>query len=181
MRPSMSGKLTALLLIACLAVAATVLPLAAHLPHWIEFELVLGIWWVVWWIILGWVLFHRIEVEDDAEMPGGGWATRHLGELYPAADGVGCLSSLACGEIGLVIWVGLLLLLGLWLIVELLIPGIAFLLYLAVRAMLRQAARWHERCEGNPGASMFWAAAWSTVYLSPIGLVIWGVQWITRP
>lgn len=176
MRPSVSGKLTALLLIVCLAVAAVVLPLAAHLPRWIEFELVLGVWWVVWWIVLGWILFHRMEVDDDANLPGFGWAAKHLSALYPTTDGVGCLSAIACGELGLVIWTLLLLGLGVWLVVEFLIPALAFGMYLLVRAMLRQATRWHERCEGHPGLSMFWAAVWTTVYLAPIGLAVWGLQ-----
>jgi hypothetical protein len=183
MRPSISGKLTALLLVACLAVAAIVLPLAAHMPRWIEFELVLGVWWVVWWIVLGWVLFHRMEVEDDAEMPRGGWLRDHIGDsaLNGCGDYGGCSDAEGCGTAiaGLIAIVAVAL--AVLFVIELLIPAIAFLLYLTVRAMLRQAARWHERCEGNPGASMFWAAVWSTVYLAPIGLVIWGVQLITRP
>lgn len=178
MRPSVSGKLTALLLIVCLAVAAVVLPLAAHLPRWIEFELVLGVWWVVWWIVLGWILFHRMEVDDDAEMPQTGWLRDRFGGqgLDGCTDVAGCADLDGCGSAIAGVIAVLVLVIGVLFLIELVIPALAFGMYLLVRAMLRQATRWHERCEGHPGLSMFWAAVWTTVYLAPIGLAVWGLQ-----
>ncbi len=177
-RPQLSGNLIGIVVGACFLASGLALPIAAHLPHWIEFELVLGIWWVVWWIILCFVLFHRVDVKDDAHVPQADrlrtWPFLAFGEgLVEAA---GCAFSEGCLVVlGIALAFGLVVA-GVLFFVELLLPGLAFLLCLAVRGMLIQASRRHAQCEGNSALSALWAMIWATAYTAPIGLIIWGIQ-----
>ena len=180
LRPRISGKWTALTLVACFAVSAVLIPVAAHLPHWIEFELVLLVWWTAWLVVLSWMLLHAHVVELDAEPPHKG-----LGNL---GDGDGCLPSLALdgcifagafepfGCLALIV----VLLVGVYFFVEFLLPGIAFLLYLAIRAMLGRVTDDRRNCEDKPGLAFIWGAIWATAYTAPIALIVWGVHALSR-
>ena len=64
-RTRISGKWSALSLALCFIVSAVLVPVAAHLPHWLDFELVLGAWRCVWVIALSWILVNGHFVEDD--------------------------------------------------------------------------------------------------------------------
>src|SRR5579871_6372683 len=60
-----SGQVAALWLVICLLLTAVLIPMALKLPHWIEFEIVLGIWWIVWFSVLSWFLYQGFQVTDD--------------------------------------------------------------------------------------------------------------------
>ena len=59
-----SGTITALWLVACLVLTAVLIPAVLRLPRWVEFEIVLGVWWVVWFAALTWFLFRGLRVTD---------------------------------------------------------------------------------------------------------------------
>ena len=46
--PRLSGKASAAWLIVCFGLTALLIPMVLRLPRWVEFELVLALWWAVW-------------------------------------------------------------------------------------------------------------------------------------
>ena len=44
---NVSGLITAAIMAASFILSAILIPVAAHLPTWIEFEIVLGVWWAI--------------------------------------------------------------------------------------------------------------------------------------
>ena len=78
-----------------------------------------------------------------------------------------------CGE-AIVVLVGLVVLVvSLWLLVEIVIPVLAFAAYALLRGMLAAAARFGDRCQGRLGAALAWAAAFATVYVAPLAGGVW--------
>jgi hypothetical protein len=184
-RLRLSGKWSAALIVVCLATAAVLIPVAAHLQPWIEFELVLGAWWVVWAIALSWVLVHAHVVEHDVSAPTSkGLRSDSLGAEGPGclADVADCLGGGGCIEALGWLAIGALVLVGLVFVVEVLIPGIAFLLYLAVRGMLARVTNHHRNCEDKPLLAAMWGSLWATAYTAPIALIVWAVHaWSRKP
>lgn len=184
-RPKLSGKWSALLLFVGFIVAAVAIPVAAHLPKWIEFEIVAGVWWLVWTLVLAYLLFNAHEVEDDVEKPTprkllsqpgeadkDGCGSMLVGEAL--MDGGCCLASI--GEAGAIIALVIVIVVGIWFAFEFLIPGLAFLLYLAIRGMLARALNPTRSCEGNAPLALLWGMIWATAYTAPIALIIWGIK-----
>src|SRR5690242_14129916 len=63
-----SGKASAAWLVICFGLTAVLIPMALHLPRWVEFEIVLGAWWAVWLAVLTWLLFTGKRVTDDHQL-----------------------------------------------------------------------------------------------------------------
>src|SRR5438105_434782 len=63
--PRLSGKATAACLVAFFLATALLIPTVLRLPPWINFEIVLGIWWLTWWIVLAVLLYRSQRVSDD--------------------------------------------------------------------------------------------------------------------
>ncbi len=62
---------------------------------------------------------------------------------------------------------------GAWVLIELAIPGVAFVTYFLVRGMIARVVNDRHRCEENWGRSLRWAAIWATLYMLPlVGLVL---------
>jgi hypothetical protein len=184
-RPKLSGKWSALLLFFCLAVVAIAIPNAAHLPKWIEFEIVAGVWWLVWTLVLAYLLFNAHEVEDDVS-----WATLRKKNVNPSGaerDGCGskifaevlfdggcCLTSIF--DAGAAIAFVVLTAAGILISFDILIPGLAFLLYLAIRGMLARALNPTRSCEGNAPLALLWGMIWATAYTAPVALIVWVIK-----
>jgi len=78
-----------------------------------------------------------------------------------------------CGA-AIVAIVGLVLLVAsLWLLVEIVIPVLAFAAYALLRGMLAAAARFGDRCQGRLGAAVGWAVAFATLYVAPLAGAVW--------
>jgi hypothetical protein len=180
-RTRVSGKWSAVCLAVCFAISAVLVPAAAHLPHWVDFELVLGVWWCVWWIALSWILVNGHWVEDDAALPHKG---RHLDDPID----LGCAAflvdetlwgSCCCESLG---WIGavLLALVGVFVLVELVFPAIAFMLYILVRGMLARVANDNRTCEGKPYLAALWGSIWATTYTAPLAVIVWAVHALSR-
>ena len=82
----------------CFAVSAVLIPVAAHLPHWVEFELVLAAWWVVWVIALSWLLVNAHFVSHDASPGKVGMGSGASGCLLPDVVMDGCLLGSGCSD-----------------------------------------------------------------------------------
>lgn len=172
-----SGKWSAAILVLCLAVSAVLLPVAAHLPRWVEFELVLGAWWVVWAIAVAWFLYRGCDVADDMAGP----SSPSFGGLdLSGLDNAGCLAldlgGQGCETVVLGLGAVLLVIAGLWLAVEFLIPGLAFLLYLLVRGMVARAVNDRRDCGGSILRAAAWGIAWATLYTAPLALTVLAVH-----
>lgn len=164
---AISGKLLGFILGGAFLASALALPAAAHLPRWVEFELVLAVWWVVWWIVLAYVIFNQHEVETDLETPKPNWI-----KAMPWDGADGCLLGAdlmpGCASFfgGLVLI--LLVVTAVLFVIELLIPTLFLVLVFSVRGMLKQAVSRHPGCEGRFLSSVLWGAFWAALYTEPI-------------
>jgi hypothetical protein len=171
-----SGKGSAALLVLCFALSSIILPVAAHLPRWVEFELVIGAWWVIWTIALVYLLHKGCDITDDMQPR----TPRTGGCSWGDTIGDGCaFAPIEAGECGGIV-VGLLaivlLIAGLWLAIEVLIPGLAFLLYWLVRGMAARAVNDRKDCKENLLRSAGWGVLWATLYTAPLALAAWAIH-----
>lgn len=185
--PLVSGKSGALVLVGAFAVSALAIPLAARLPVWVEFEIVLAVWWVAWAATLAHLLYHGRRVSDDYAWRGpGSWFGGQgtvAGEVAGEAGTGAADAAVAAGcEEGCLIVGAFFLLLGAaWVLLEIAIPAVAFLAYVLVRGMLARIANDKHDCKGHADRALLWAAAWSTVYVVPLAAAVWGVhEWMRR-
>src|SRR5947209_9412235 len=67
--PRVSGKVSVAVLVACFALPAVVIfIIARRLPTWIRSEMAVGVWWLVWAVALGRLLFLGQQISDDHVM-----------------------------------------------------------------------------------------------------------------
>ncbi len=194
--PRLSGRAGAAWLIVCLLLPAFLIPAAVRLPIWIDFEIVLGIWWLVWLLVLARLLYTGQRVTDDhaLQAPRSWFGARGDAAKKPprqSASGGGWLDGLNWGggsafdgeafAIGCLIVVGLILLVGaVWFLVEIAVPVIAFLLYGVVRGMLARVVNDRHHCHGRVGRSLAWGGLWATVYIAPLALAVWFIHYAHR-
>jgi len=185
--PLVSGKGSVAVLLGCLVLSALVIPLAARLPAWVEFELVLVAWWLAWVLVLAHLLYRGRRLSDDyAWRPARSWvpgAAHILGEAGSSAGdaGSGCLQS---AEEACLLLLALALLIGAaWLLLEVAVPALAFLAYALVRGMLARIANDRHGCERSLHRAFAWAVLWATTYTVPLSAIVWGVHvWMrSRP
>src|ERR1044072_4518386 len=166
------GPIT-LLIAVCLVLAAILIPVAAHLPRFVEAELVMGAWWFIWVITLSALLFRGNTVDDECKcLRFGGGKTGAAGEaieavgcsgdIWGAALGEGCLTAIM-GILAVILFIGALALL-----VEFVIPAIALILLASIGGMLSRAVNDLHKCQHHLGRSIGWALVWSTVYVGPV-------------
>jgi hypothetical protein len=177
--PEVSGKWTVLWLLLCFILTGVLIPLVLKLPKWVEFEIVVACWWVLWAIVLTKLLYAGEQVSDDhrhhkprdwfglkkSEGSSGNW-----GDLSGcgSADGEGCLVLL--GLIAALILV--------WFLIEIAIPVVFLMLYFLVRGMLVSVVNDRPGCRGNFSFSAARGALWATVYTLPLALTIWLIHFI---
>jgi hypothetical protein len=174
-RPLVSRKPIVLIVGLCFLVSAVLIPVSLHLNRWIEVELVLAVWWLIWFVVMSWLLYEGHAIQDDAEFarPGIKWGGDFLDSAVSAGD-LGCLIGDGCGEAGLAVVGIVLLLIGVALLIEFIFPAIALLLLASIGGMFARAVNDTHDCEGRIGRSLFWAFAWATLYIGPIAaVVIW--------
>jgi hypothetical protein len=178
--PRVSGKASALVLTLCFALAAgLVLPLDAQLglPTWVRVETVLAGCWFVWVVALTSVLYHGQQVSHDHEMKAPrNWASAfkgvslgHVGDL--AAVGEGCGEG--CLWVVAVVGAVLIAFVGFWFLIEVAIPGVAFIVYFLIRGMLARVANDEHGCAGRFGRALAWGGLWATIYMAPLALLTW--------
>src|SRR5438876_8394940 len=64
----LSGKATAAWLIGFLILIALLIPAVLRLPLWIDFEIVLAGWWLVWLIVLARLLYSGQRITADHQL-----------------------------------------------------------------------------------------------------------------
>jgi hypothetical protein len=190
--PRLSGKAAAAWLLVCLLLPAVLIPAVVRLPVWVDAEIVLGVWWLVWFAVLARLLYTGQRVSDDHVMQpprswfgskqdspprrksGGGSWLDGLGWWAPL-DIEGCALVLAI-IVGLILLVG-----GLWFLIEIAIPLVWFLLYLTVRGMLAMVINDRHRCRGRLGRSLVWALVWASAFTAPLALAVWFIHHLHTP
>ncbi|HZZ77223.1 MAG TPA: hypothetical protein VFE62_01815 [Gemmataceae bacterium] len=194
--PRLSGKASAACLVIFFLATGLLIPGVVRLPLWIDFEIVLAIWWLGWLIVLAVLLYRGQRVTDDHRLgEPRNWLNVLKGEQKPAdpldirkrescgswldglqwigpVEGEGCLALLA---LLLVLVVGFF---ALWFLIEIAIPLVLFLLYVGARGMLAAVINDRHRCPGRLGRSLAWSLVWATAYTAPLAVVVWFVHYV---
>jgi hypothetical protein len=186
--PQVSGKASAAWLVACFVLTAVLIPMAVRRPLWVDFEIVLAVWWVLWAGLLTRLLYLGVQVSDDHKLAGprrwfskdaqparGGGSRTDWVDWFPSGDGEGCLWA-----VGIVV---ALFLLGFaaWFLVEVALPLIAFVLYLVARGMLAHGVNDRHHCRGSLARSLGYGVLWATVYTAPVAGLVWSVHRLHGP
>jgi hypothetical protein len=174
--PTVSRKVLVPVVGLCLLLSGVLIPIGAHLPRWIEAEIVLGAWWLVWTCVLTWLLVSGHAVDDDSGMNFGGGKTQMVLDAFSFPDLGGCAVDEGCASIFLGLIAALLIGLAFVVLVEFIVPAIAILLLLSIGGMLARAVNDTHECRGRIGLSLMWGALWSTVYIGPILVVVLGLS-----
>jgi hypothetical protein len=190
----LSGKATAAWLVGFFLLIGFLIPTVVGLPLWLDFEIVLAGWWLVWLAVLTRLLYIGQRVADDHQLGAPrNWlgtsktedkakkdpldirkpeASSSTGSWWYWLDFSGPADAEGCAAI-LAIIVGAVVLFGLiWFLVEIAIPVIVFVLYLVVRGMLAHVINDRHHCRGKLGRAMAWAFVWATVYMAPLAGVV---------
>jgi hypothetical protein len=164
-----------------------IIPLARHFPPWIDFEIVLGGWWLVWVVALTTLLYRGSRVSDDHVLKGPrdwlapfrrqGSSTKEPRDwwfwpIWFLPDGEACLIVLG------IILALVIALAGIWFLIEIAIPALAFFAYFLVRGMLAQVTNDKHGCQGSPIRATLWGAFWATIYTFPFGVLVWLVHFV---
>lgn len=191
--PRVSGRATAMILVASLAASATLLPASMKLPRWLEVEAVLAAWWAIVATTLVVLLYRGFRLRDDWVYLSP-WNRPNLPSnaapatsAKPAArsrwyDGCspldGCSGLDGEGFLGALV-IGLAVLVGLgvsWVFVELVMPVAFLLMYALFMRAIGRVANDRHGCEGRALAAMGWGALWATLYVCPIALLTWALH-----
>ncbi len=200
--PRLSGKASAAFLVGVFLVAALLIPAVVRLPLWIDFEIVLAIWWLGWLVTLTVLLYRGQRVTDDHQIgQPRNWLGALKGDLVGTPpkekdtvdirkkeSGSGW-SWLQFGDIGPVDGEGCAIILGiivalvvsfflLWFLIEIAIPVVVFLLYAMARNMLAAVVNDRHRCRDNLGRALTWGLAWATLYTAPLAGLVWFVHYV---
>jgi hypothetical protein len=168
--PVVSGKWTVVWLLCCFLFTGALIPLVMRLPKWVEFELVIAIWWVLWAIILTKLLYRGEQVIDDFQRKEArSWFNTKDHDLS-GCDGCGHGADVE----GCAIIIGLIAALTLvWFLVEIAVPIVFFMLYFLVRGMLARVVNDQRNCRGDLGRSAVRGVLWATIYSVPLAVTIW--------
>lgn len=202
--PRLSGKASAAFLVGIFLVAALLIPAVFRLRLWIEFEIVLAVWWLGWLVTLTVLLYRGQRVTDDHQIgQPRNWLAGLKGDSSsePAKEpgtvdirkkGSGSSSWGSWGgggDIGPIDGEGCVWVLGiiaalvvafflLWFLIEIAIPVVVFLLYALAHNMLAAVVNDRHRCRGNLGRALVWALAWATLYTAPLAVLVWFVHYV---
>ena len=197
-RLRISGKAAATGLVVAFLLTGVLIPAVVQLPTWIDFEIVLGLWWAIWWVVLTIMLYQRQRVTHDHELPAPrSWldwfrspkqsATAGKSKPAPAKQGggggywyvdFGGADAEGCAWVVGAIVAAIALFFLLWFLIEVAIPLVLFLLYLVTRGMLSHVVNDRHHCHGRLGRSLSWALVWATVYTTPLAFVVWCVHYL---
>jgi hypothetical protein len=178
--PTLSGRTTAMVTLATMALTAAGFPWLLNQPRWVEVELTLLAWWAGAALALWALLFRGYRIDDDhyfhAPNRIGADAVEGMSDSTGGCDfGFdGCevvttpLSALFAAA-----FLVLAAILVAWVVVELIIPIVFLAFYVTTLAAIRRASRDRHDCAGDPGRSLRWALTWATLYIAPIAVLVW--------
>jgi hypothetical protein len=188
--PRLSGKLSAAVLVGCFALSALlVVPLARRFPPWIDFEIVVALWWLIWVVALTVLLYRGHRVSDDHQMKqpqrwfgkssgsDEGWSWFYFPDFSSGFDVSGEAGAVCLVILLIIVAIPLLILLT-WFLVEVAVPGIAFLMYFVVRGQLARVVNDRHHCNGHLLRAILWGSVWASVYTAPLAALIWFVHFV---
>lgn len=160
----MSGRTLVSVLLGCLLLPTFLFPFVLKLPRLVEFEIVVGAWWLVWSVVLTTLLYKGWHISDDislakmrAEQKRSWWDYLEFADLAEGLPGL---------IVSIIVSVLAALLLPI--LVELVFPVFAWLAYSIVLKMLRTAAHDRHHCEKNLVRSARYGIMWASFYLLPV-------------
>jgi hypothetical protein len=169
-----------------------------HRSAWVEAEIVVAAWFVIWTAVLTWLGYSGRTVDDDW---GGFHRPRRLfgrrigssrvsslpTDALPYVDlsgldfpdfggggddgGLGCLGAILA--LGVVIAAVTAIVVVLYFTIGYVIPLVVLALYTIVRAMLNHVAARGHVTRGNLALSFARAAIWAASYTAPLAIAIW--------
>lgn len=177
--PPISSAATVIVILACCAFTALALPALFSMPRWLEIEVVLGAWWLVWAVVLG-VLAHRgrpldrdysLSSESPANPDRAPAPPREPPSRWSWLDVLGAVSDLE----GIVIFVvgAIVITLAIaatTIVVDFAAPVLFLVAFTGVQAAMRRSLV--AKHEGQALRSAFHGAAWATLYVAPLAVVI---------
>lgn len=187
-----SGRRLVVTLAASLAVATTLVLLVLRLPALVEWWFVTATWWLIWFCTVASLLYRGGSVRDDVRWDGPKfWFKRNPQAPAPSSrskaganakgfDWIAWIPDLGCGPVteflgmlAIVLIAGLAAYWLAWLVVELLIPIVALVIYVQLHGMLSLAAVASGRCRRDVWRAVVFALIWATVYSTPLAVVLW--------
>jgi hypothetical protein len=174
--PVVSGKWTVVLLLCCFLFTGALISLVMRLPKWLDFEIVIAIWWLLWVMILTKLLYKGEQVSDDHVRKGArSWFNTTKDPDLSRYDG--CWYGLDFE--GWAVIFGLIAAVALvWFLIEIAIPIVFFMLYFLVRGMLARVVNDQWNCRGNVGLSALRGVIWATIYTVPLAFTVWIIHFI---
>ena len=197
--PGVSGRWSAVLLLVLFIAVAVVLPLALHRSAWVEAEIVVGAWFLIWTAVLAWLGFAGRTVDEDwgtfrppRRLFGRGGSRGTDGgtgvlDAAPYVDlssvglpdfdgggddgGLGCLGAILAVVVAVAAIAAIVALL--YFTIGYVIPLIVIALYTIVRAMLNHVAARGHVTQGDLPASLARGAFWAALYTAPLAIAIW--------
>lgn len=184
--PHVSGKASAGWLVACFALTAAFIPMAVRLPLWIDFEMVVAVWWVIWVGVLARLLYVGRPVSDDHKLGQPRfWLQSVFGPSKSAASSTWGWWPMwdveGCAFVFVVIILLCALAFAARVVVEVAVPVVAFLLYLLVRGMLATVLNYDHGCRGRIVRSAARAVLWATLYTAPLAGIVWLIHRVHGP
>jgi hypothetical protein len=189
--PRLSATATTAVGAVSLIATGLLVPVALHLPRWIEAEIVLGTWWVTGAVALSVLLFRGARIADDYyyRAPWHRPAEKHL-----SAASSSTRSGSSSGWLDPPVWLALeggagalvgILLAGAafaaaWLVVELAAPIVFLLFYALLSRAVERATGDNRECKGNLARSLAWGTLWASTYAAPVVAFVWLLHAVIR-
>jgi hypothetical protein len=188
--PRLSATATSAVVAVSLVATAQLVPVALHLPRWIEAEVVLSTWWAIGAVALAVLLYRGARLADDfvyrppwdrpADTRSAAARSTGSGSSIDWADPTGCVDAEGCAGAIIGILLAAAAFAAAWLVVELVTPVVFLLFYtLLIRAVAR-ATRDNRDCKGNVGRSLVWGALWASTYAAPVVAFVWLLHAVIR-
>lgn len=171
--PPVSGTMAALVASMLLGLIAGVVPTTLELPRWIEWQIVMAGWWLVWAGAFSTLLYRGWRIARDmpdlrrGKSDDSKWSFGRLDFTDGCTDPEGCMMAFA----GLFIFLVALVLT--WVLVELIVPVLFAAAYWFIMRALTRVANDRHDCEGKLVKSLSWGGAWALLYTAPLALLIW--------
>lgn|GEM_PF-4087725 len=172
--PLVSGKWTVFWVTVCLATTGLLIPLVLKKPLWVELELVIAAWWLISGLLLTRFLYLGARIDDDHKpnQPrnwlGSSNTTGSDLSGCSGVDGEGCLILIGLVAVFFVVW----------LLIELAIPLVFFVMYFLIRGMIVHAVHERHSCQNNLLYSVVRGFLWATVYTAPLAGIVWFIHFL---
>lgn len=198
--PTVSGKASAAWLVFCFLLTAAIVPVFIRQPIWIDCEIVVAFWWLIWLVALTRMLYVGWHVTDDHQWSAprnwfGLGKKKATAEKTKSSSSSGATSESSwsgfdfaldgfefegCAIVAGILLAIVLLFFGAWFLIEIALPALTLVLYLTIRGMLAQAVNNGGTCRGRFLQSFGCGLFWATVYTAPVAVAVWLIHVLHR-